>query len=175
MFAAAPAVAGGSAPASTLWWDGFTIAQNISDEDAEATFQAMMMGVSLDMAKANADKANWLIDGATPQPAGVGVVATARNGAAPYPMLPYMGTMHGAIGAEISDFLQGNESAEQALADIEAAYTAAAKEKGFLWEPLTPGSAYALSAGSSFTYLSGESAACRIVRSSALSGHLRWR
>ena len=132
MFAAAPTVAGGSAPASTLWWDGFTIAQNISDEDAEATFQAMMMGVSLDMAKANADKANWLIEGATPQPAGVGVVATARNGAAPYPMLPYMGTMHGAIGAEISDFLQGNESAEQALADIEAAYTAAAKEKGFL-------------------------------------------
>ena len=30
------------------------------------------------------------------------------------------------------DFLQGKESADQALADIEAAYIAAAKEKGFL-------------------------------------------
>jgi putative exporter of polyketide antibiotics len=47
-------------------------------------------------------------------------------------MLPFMGALHGALGAEISDFLQGNESAEQALADVEAAYTAAATEKGFL-------------------------------------------
>ncbi|MEK9961325.1 MAG: extracellular solute-binding protein [Rhodobiaceae bacterium] len=132
MFASAPTVAGGSMPASTLWWDGFTVATNISDKDAEATFQAMMQGVSLDMAKANADKANWLIAGATPQAAGVGVVATAQGGATPYPMLPYMGTMHGAIGGELADFLQGKESAEQALADIEAAYIAAAKEKGFL-------------------------------------------
>ena len=37
-----------------------------------------------------------------------------------------------ALGAEISDFLQVSESAEQALADVEAAYTAAATEKGFL-------------------------------------------
>jgi hypothetical protein len=47
-------------------------------------------------------------------------------------MLPFMGTLHGALGGEISDFLQGAESAEQALADVEAAYTTAAKEKGFL-------------------------------------------
>ena len=36
----APTVGGGSTPSSTLWWDGFTIAKNISDEDAEATFVA---------------------------------------------------------------------------------------------------------------------------------------
>ena len=40
--------------------------------------------------------------------------------------------MHTALGAEIVDFMQGKESAEQALADVEAAYNAAAKEKGFL-------------------------------------------
>jgi hypothetical protein len=40
--------------------------------------------------------------------------------------------MHSALGTEIVDFLQGKESAEQALADVEAAYVAAAKEKGFL-------------------------------------------
>ena len=47
-------------------------------------------------------------------------------------MLPYFGAMHSAIGAEIVDFLQGNETAEKALEDVEAAYIAAATEKGFL-------------------------------------------
>ena len=131
-FASAPTAAGGSIPSSTLWWDGFAIAKNISDADAEATFQVIMAGISPDMAKANADKANWLMEGVPARDAGVGVIATAQGAAAPYPMLPYMGTLHGAAGGELADFLQGKESAEQALADIEAAYRAAAKEKGFL-------------------------------------------
>ena len=47
-------------------------------------------------------------------------------------MLPYAGLMHTALGNELSDFLQGKESAEQALKDVEAAYMTAAKEKGFI-------------------------------------------
>ena len=43
-----------------------------------------------------------------------------------------MGLLHTALGDNIADFLQGNESAEQTLQDIEDAYTAAAEEKGFL-------------------------------------------
>ena len=50
----------------------------------------------------------------------------------PYPMLPYMGLLHTALGNELADFMQGKESASQALSDVEAAYSAAAKEKGFL-------------------------------------------
>jgi hypothetical protein len=53
-------------------------------------------------------------------------------GTTAYPMVPYMGLMHTALGGELADFMQGKESAEQALADVEAAYIAAAKEKGFL-------------------------------------------
>ena len=34
-------VGGGSIPASTLWWDGWTVAKNIPDADAEATFKAV--------------------------------------------------------------------------------------------------------------------------------------
>ena len=132
VLAAAPTWGGGSTPASTLWWDGFTVAKNISDEDAEATFIAMMNGVSTDMVKANNDLAVWLIDGYVPSATSAGVSATAAAGAKPYPMLPFMGALHGALGKEISDFLQGKETAEQALADVEAAYTAAATEKGFL-------------------------------------------
>jgi len=128
----APTVAGGTTPSSTLWWDGFTIAKNISDEDAEATFIAMAHGISDDMVMANNDKAVWLMDAYKPGKAAEGVALVAAAGAEPYPMIPYMGIMHQAFFQELPDFLQGNESAEQTLADIEAAYIDAAKEQGFL-------------------------------------------
>ena len=127
-------VGGGSTPASTLWWDGWTVGKNISDEEAEATFVAMMNGIRPDLMQDESirTQAVWLIDGYQPTDAAVGVFEAAKMGTIPYPMVPYMGIMHGAIGGELADFLQGKESAEQALADIEAAYIAAAKEKGFL-------------------------------------------
>ena len=128
----APTVAGGSTPASTLWWDGFTIAANISDEDAEATFIAMMNGIRDEIVEENNDAAVWLSPVYKPGPASAGVAATAQAGAKPYPMVPFMALMHTALGDELSAFLQGQESAEQALADVEAAYTEAAKEQGFL-------------------------------------------
>ena len=128
----APTVAGGSTPATTLWWDGLTIAKNITDKDAEATFIALMNGISTDVVKANNDKAVWLVEGFVPGKAAAGVSASATAGAPPYPMLPYAGLLHSALGSELADFLQGNESAQQALADVEAAYNATAKEKGFL-------------------------------------------
>ena len=40
-------VGGGNTPASTLWWDGWTVAKNVSDAEAEATFIAMMNGIDL--------------------------------------------------------------------------------------------------------------------------------
>ena len=131
-FASAPSFNGGTMPASSLWWDGFIISKNVSDADAEASFIAMMNGISPAMVQANNDAATWLIKGYKPSKASSGVTATAMNGAAPYPMLPFIGALHGAAGSELSDFLQGKESANQALADMEAAYNVAAKEKGFL-------------------------------------------
>jgi ABC-type glycerol-3-phosphate transport system substrate-binding protein len=127
-------VGGGNTPASTLWWDGWTVAKNISDAEAESTFLAMMNGTSSEM-MANEEirtQAVWLIDGYEPTAAAAGVFAAANMGTKPYPMLPYMGLMHTALGNELSDFMQGKESAEQALSDVEAAYTAAAKEQGFM-------------------------------------------
>ncbi len=127
-------VGGGDTPASTLWWDGWTVAKNVSDAEAESTFIAMMNGIRPEL-MANDDirrQAVWLIDGYKPTSAATGVFAAAQMGTIPYPMLPYMGLMHSALGNELSDFMQGKESAEQALQDVEAAYIAAAKEKGFL-------------------------------------------
>ena len=126
-------VGGGSIPASTLWWDGWTIAKNISDEDAEATFLAMKHAIRPEMLNdETALLAVWLIEGYEPTVASRGVVAAAQMGAKPYPMVAYQGLLHSALGAEIVDFMQGKESAVTALADTEAAYTAAATEKGYL-------------------------------------------
>lgn len=133
-FAATPTIGGGSIPASSLWWDGFGVAKNISDEDAEASFQAMMHALSPDLLAdpVAAASAVWLIKGYEPTPAATGVFANMTSGTRPYPMLPYMGMLHTALGDNLAEFMQGQESADQALADATAAYTTAAKEAGFI-------------------------------------------
>jgi multiple sugar transport system substrate-binding protein len=132
VLAAAPTINGGTIPGAALWWDGFTIAKNISDEDAEASFIAMVHGISPEMVAKNAQVATWLVDGYTPGPAAVGVIANANGGARAYPMQPYMGLLHTALSAELAEYMAGQEDAKQALADVKAAYDTAAKEGGFL-------------------------------------------
>jgi len=132
VLAAAPTIAGGSTPAVALWWDGFTIAKNISDEDAAASFQAMVHGISPEMVAANPTVATWLVAGYEPGPAAVGVIATANAGARAYPMQPYMGLLHTALSVELAEFMAGSEDAAQALADVKAAYDTAAREGGYL-------------------------------------------
>lgn len=132
--AAMPSWGDNDIPATTLWWDGFTMAKNISDEDAAATFQAMMYALSPELVAdpETAALAAWLVDGYTPTPASEGVFANVEAGARPYPMTPYMGMLHTALGNNLAEFLQGQESAEKALEDAVADYTTAATEAGFL-------------------------------------------
>ena len=120
-------------PANTLWWDGWTVAKNISDEDAVQTFVSLAHATSPALLNEETmGQAVWLMEGFEAQPVNTGVLASVAAGSTPYPMVPYQGLLHTALGDNIADYLQGNESAEQTLADIEAAYTAAAREKGFL-------------------------------------------
>jgi len=126
-------VAGKGIPATTLWWDGWTIAKNISDEDAEASYLAMINAIDPKMMNDKvATEAVWLIDGYKPTPASAGVFAAIQANSKPYPMLPFQGLLHTALGAELPDFMSGKESAAKTLADVEAAYMTAAKEKGFI-------------------------------------------
>ncbi|MDE0112808.1 MAG: ABC transporter substrate-binding protein, partial [Albidovulum sp.] len=81
---------------------------------------------------ANNDAAVWLIDGFVAGEAAAGAAATAANGAVPYPASKAMGLMHTALGNIVSDYLTGATSAAVTLANVEAAYIAAANEHGLL-------------------------------------------
>jgi len=119
--------------ASTNWWDGIVFATNMTDAQADAAFRVAMEGIDTEMVQANNDAAVWLIDGFVAGPAAAGAIATADNGAAPYPSSsPDMGAMHTALGNGLAAFLNGEKDGATALADIEAAYTITATESGLM-------------------------------------------
>ena len=129
-FAAAPAVVPGGKPATTLWWDGMVVAKNISDAEAEAAFRLIVHGVSPESLERGRDAAIWL---AFPESRiAKGALDSQKAGAPAYPASTEMGILFTELGNNIADFLNGKESAEQTLRDIEDAYAAAAKEAGVL-------------------------------------------
>ena len=131
-FASAPLAREGGIPATTLWWDGFSIASNASDAEAEAAFKLVMEGITYDNLAANPDTAIWLSNGEIDSRVATGAVASAQGGAKSYPSGSAIGLMHGALGNNIADFLNGEESASAALADVIADYIVAATEAGIL-------------------------------------------
>jgi ABC-type glycerol-3-phosphate transport system substrate-binding protein len=132
--AAAPVAMEGGPPATTLWWDGIVIAANIPDEEADAAFRVAMEGMDREMVEANNDAAIWLIEGYQPSDMAAGAIATATASPPPasYPSTSQMGLMHTALGNELPAFFTGERTAEQALAAVEEAYTAAAQEAGLI-------------------------------------------
>jgi len=130
-FAPAPAIKAGGPPATTLWWDGYVLPKNM-DGDRDLTFRVLMEGVREDVVKANNDITIWLRSVYQPTRFSKGAYESAKAGAPPYPMKPQIGLVHSAIGANIGDFLSGKESAKDSLADAEAAYLSAAREKGYV-------------------------------------------
>lgn len=129
----AKALMGSEALAATVWWDGWAIAKNISDEEAEAAFKMIVASMTPEEIAAHNDDALWLAPGFTPGDAAIGAAETFASGmAAPYPMNKHIGSMHNALGAGLAAYLTGSKDAATTLADIEAAYITDAKEKGLL-------------------------------------------
>ena len=65
-------------------------------------------------------QAVWLIDGYKPTDVAIGVLKHKNE----YNAISYValyGALHTALGNELADFMQGKESASQALSDVEAA------------------------------------------------------
>lgn len=130
--AMAGAPMGSEFPATTIWWDGFVLAANQTDEEAEAAFKLMMEGIDEEMVTANNDTAVWLVPGYKPTELAAGAAASAAAGAQPYPSSVPFGIMHTELGNGLADFLTGAKDAAATLADIEAAYLTAAKEAGIV-------------------------------------------
>ena len=132
--AAAPTAMEGGPPATTLWWDGIVIAENISDEEAAAAFRVAMEGLDTEMVQANNDLAIWLVPGYEPGRLAQGAIASATATPPPpsYPSTTEMGLMHTALGNELPAFFTGEKSAEEALASVEETYVTAAREAGVL-------------------------------------------
>ena len=130
-FAAAPMAVKGNPPATTLWWDGFYLPKTM-DGDRDLAFQVMMAGLSEDVVKANNDVAIWLRSAYKPGRFSKGAAESAMGGAPSYPMKPQIPLVHAAVGNNIGDFMAGKESAQESLADAEAEYISAAKEKGYI-------------------------------------------
>lgn len=131
-FVAAPTVGGNDIPATTVWWDGFAIPRNISDEDAATAFRAMMYGMSPEMVAEHPQAAVWLIDGYEPTETAVGIIASVEGGAPSYSMLPYMSLMHDSFGANMAAFMTGGKTAQETLADSLRDYETSARQAGFL-------------------------------------------
>ena len=102
------------------------------DGDRDLAFQVMMEGLKEEVVKANNDVTIWLRSVYQPSRFSKGAYASATAGSPPYPMKPQNSLVHSALGANIGDFMSGKESAKESLADAEAAYISAAKEKGYI-------------------------------------------
>tara|TARA_R110002020_G_scaffold109430_15_gene253132 strand:- start:24770 stop:25963 length:1194 start_codon:yes stop_codon:yes gene_type:complete len=130
--AAAPAAMPGGIPASMYSWDGFAIAKNITDEEAEAAFRVAIEGGDEEMVKENNDLAVWLINGFQPGEMAQGAIATMANGAKPNASTTWRGLINDAIEKNVVEFMTGKKTAEETLTDIESAYRTSAKEAGLL-------------------------------------------
>ena len=131
-FASAPTVGGGSTPATTLWWDAFAIAKNTDEKDAVASFVTMLHAISPGVANAHADAAVWLAGDSNKSASASGILDSMHRGAKSYPMAPYMGYLHDALGSNLAAFMQGRKSAGKTLQDAVTTYTTAAREAGYL-------------------------------------------
>ena len=130
--AAAPRAVKGGVPAVQYSWDGWAIAKNITDAEAEAAFRVAVEGAGADMVRKNNDVAVWLIDGFKPSAVAQGAIDTIENGAPSAPSTVWRGFIDGAISKNVPDYLLGKKSAVETLQKIEADYRVSAKEAGLL-------------------------------------------
>ena len=132
--AAAPRAMEDGPPATTLWWDGFVVASNVPDEEAEAAFRVAMEGMDTEMVQNNNDLAIWLVEGYEPGRLAMGAIESATADPVPpsYPSTVQMGLMHSALGNQLPSFFTGDRDAEATLAAVEEDYMGAAREAGLI-------------------------------------------
>jgi multiple sugar transport system substrate-binding protein len=129
---AAPAAVPGGKPATTLWWDGLSIATNVTDQQADAAMQVIAGVMNEKTIAQHMNDVIWLLPGYQPTKLVQGAIDSLQSGAPDYPSSVRMSMLHTAIGNSIANYFLGKATAEQALAAAEAAYRTSAREAGLL-------------------------------------------
>lgn len=127
-----PSINTGGKPASSLWWDGFAISASSSEAEADAAFKIAMEGLDIEMVTANQDAAIWLMKDYIPNSFTQSVIDSIELGIPEYPATVATEMLYKVLGTEIPKFLKGEKGATQTLIDAEAAYSAAARERGLI-------------------------------------------
>jgi len=137
-FAPAPAMEAGGLPSSALWWDAWALPRTIAP-DRELVFRIAAASMTEASMRKGGGIAAWSRQAVATDPALVAqnrhwpaISATLSAGVKSFPARPSFGLAHTAVGANITEALQGRIAAKDALDRAAAQYTREARSQGLL-------------------------------------------
>jgi len=120
------------APASTLWWKGFTVARYVVESEMMAALYTMFYAFNDDTISSFNDDAIWIVDGYENEPKAAGLILNEKAGTPSFPVNPYIALLLVSIGSEISDFIINDTKSKKALKKMEKAYIKLAKNLEYM-------------------------------------------
>ena len=120
------------APASTLWWKGFTVARYVVESEMMAALYTMIYAFNDDTISDFNDDAIWIVDGYEDEPKAAGLILNEKAGTPSFPVNPYIALLLVSIGSEISDFIINDTKSKKALKKMEKAYIVLAKNLEYM-------------------------------------------
>jgi len=120
------------APASTIWWKGFTIARYLVEPELIASLITMLHSFNKETIDKNKDDAIWLVKGFEKEEKASGLILNQNAKTPSFPISPYISLLQRSIGNEILDFIINDTKPKKALKKMEKAYKSLAKELEYL-------------------------------------------
>lgn len=117
---------GGSTPASTIWFKGFTVARYVVESEAVAAMQTMKY--SLDDLSSNTNFELWINGDLSNNPAALALNSHIDAGVPNYPVSQYVSLLTESIGHAIVEYVKEGGKAKSILKKMEKDYTNLAKE-----------------------------------------------
>ena len=120
------------APASTIWWQGFTIARYVVESELIASLKTMLHAFNDETLMENNENAIWLVDGYESEQKALGLILNIKANTPEFPISPYVSLLQRSIGAEILNYINNDIKSKSALKKMEKAYKSLAKELEYL-------------------------------------------
>ena len=120
------------APASTIWWRGFTIARYVVESELIASLKTMLYSFNDETLAEKKDDAIWLVDGYKTQENAKGLMLNVNANTPSFPISPYITLLQRSIGKEILEFIIEDSKSKSTLKKMEKAYKSLAKELEYL-------------------------------------------